>query len=358
LQNQPERHLQGDLASEQINRQTTPLLYYLSGGKTTNILHQRKHTQHQEDLRSLQRKSSTSDYSASAQSTDVQRESKRLPKPKPNHQCIADDLSEAEDVILGSPGSSVDESFKNDYREQLKVAQKRVLRETSFKRKDLQMSLPIRLRKKPSQRSSIEHLRSFSLSSANEDARLVPGPPPHLQLVEHFSKDEEIRRTQLGRIGGRKRVTKEQKKLCFSEPEKLNQLEDKDVSWSQVRDEITEQDTVAAGRKTLENRGRALSSSGISKTELKQIQHTALIEYMERKISQRPGSSQHIPLPNPPVQKRPSYPKWPSGKVANPNKTRRSQNNDVFGQVFSEEEYPEVFAPVALAAPPSLTCRC
>ncbi|KGL72555.1 Protein Shroom1, partial [Tinamus guttatus] len=358
LQNQPERHLQGDLASEQINRQTTPLLYYLSGGKATNTLHQRKHAQHQEDLRNLPKKSSASSYSAPAQTTDVQRESNWLPKPKPNHQCIADDLNEAEDVVLGSPGSSVDESFKNDYREQLKVAQKRVLRETSFKRKDLQMSLPIRLRKKPSQRSSIEHLRSFSLSSANEDAKLVLDPPPHLQLVEHLSKDEEIRRTQLGRIGGRKRVTKEQKKLCFSEPEKLNQLEDKDVSWSQVRDEITEQDTVEAGRKTLENRGRALSSSGISKTELKQIQHTALIEYMERKISQRPGSSQHIPPPNPPVQKRPSYPKWPSGKVSNANKTRRSQNNEVFSQSFSEEEFPEVFAPVASAAPPSLTCGC
>ncbi|NWX86120.1 SHRM1 protein, partial [Nothoprocta pentlandii] len=358
LQNQPERHLQGDLASEQISRQTTPLLYYLSGGKTTNLLHQRKHTQLQEDLRSLPKKPSTSNYSASAQSTEVQRESNQLPKPQANHECIADGLDEAQDVILGSPGSPVEESFKNDYREQLKVAQKRVLRETSFKRKDLQMSLPIRLRKKPSQRSSIEHLRSFSLSSANEVAKLVPGPPPHLQLVEHFSKDEEIKRAQLGRIGGRKRVTKEQKKMCFSEPEKLNQLEDKDVSWSQVRDEITEPDRAAAGRRPLENRGRALSSSAISKTELKQIQQTALIEYMERKISQRPGSSQHVPAPNAPVQKRPPHPKWPSGKASNPSKSRRSQNHEALSQAFSEEEFPEVFAPVAPAAAPSVAGRC
>ncbi|XP_064377246.1 protein Shroom1 isoform X2 [Dromaius novaehollandiae] len=358
LQKHLERRVQDDIASKQINRQTTPLLYYLSGEKATNTLHQRKHTQHQEDLRSSPKKFSASNYPASARSVDIQRESNQLRKTKHNLRCVADDLNEADDVILGSPGSSVDESFKNDYREQLKVAQKKVLRETSFKRKDLQMSLPIRLRKKPSKRPSIEHLRSLSLSSENEDAKLASCPPPHLQSVENFSKDEEIKRTQMGRIGGRKRVTKEQKKLCFSEPEKLNQLEDRDVSWSQVRDEITEQDIAAAGRKTPENRGRALSSSGISKTELKQIQHTALIEYMERKISQRPGSLQHIPLHNPPLQKGPSYPKWPSGKISNPNKSRKMQNDEVFCRVFSEEEFPDVFPPLAFTAPLSLTSRC
>uniref|UniRef100_A0A663MRD0 Shroom family member 1 n=1 Tax=Athene cunicularia TaxID=194338 RepID=A0A663MRD0_ATHCN len=212
---------------------------------------------------------------------------------------IADDLPlEAEDLILGSPASSTDESFKNDYREKLKVAQKKVLRETSFKRKDLQMSLPVRLRQKPSKRPSIEHLRSFSLSSAS-------------------------------RIGGRKRVTKEQKKLCYSEPEKLDQ------------------------RRTLENRGRALSSSSISRTELKQIQQTALIEYMERKINQRPGSSQHLPLQKPPLQKRLSHPKWPPGKISNPNGSRKLQNNEVFCQVFSEEKLPD-----QLAASPEEVTHC
>ncbi|NXA32064.1 SHRM1 protein, partial [Eudromia elegans] len=356
LPKQPERRLQGAPASDQINRQTTPLLYYLSGGKTTGILHQRKHIQHQGDLSSLPKKSSASNYSASARSSDVQRESNWLPKPEPTRQCIADDPNEAEDAVLGSPGSPVDESFNNHYREQLKVAQKRVLRETSFKRKDLQMSLPIRLRKKPSQRSSVEHLRSFSLSSANEDAKLVPSPPPHVQLVEHFSKDAEIRRTQLGRIGGRKRVTKEQKNLCFSEPEKLNQLEDKDVPWSQARDEVAELDTAAAGRRALESRGRALSSSGISKTELKQIQHTALVEYMERKISRRLGGPARTAPPTAPGQKRPSYARWPSGKACDPSQSSRSQGNEAFSLVFSEEEFPEVFAPVASAAPPSPTC--
>ncbi|XP_074739496.1 protein Shroom1 isoform X1 [Strix uralensis] len=359
FQKQLLRQLQDDLGGEQITRQTTPMLYYLSGGKTTNILHHNKLTQCQEDSRNSPKEFPVSSYSASARCVEIQRENNQLGRTTHHCQCSADDLLlEAEDLILGSPASSMDESFQNDYREKLKVAQKKVLRETSFKRKDLQMSLPVRLRQKPSKRPSIEHLRSFSLSSASEDAKPVPCSPSHLESLESFSRDEEITRPQTGRIGGRKRVTKEQKKLCYSEPEKLDQLADKEVSWSQVRDEITEQDVVAARRRTLENRGRALSSSSISRTELKQIQQTALIEYMERKINQRPGSSQHLPLHKPPLQKRLSHPKWPPGKISNSNGSRKMQNNEVFCQVFSKEKSPDVFPPLAFVSPLSVSSRC
>lgn len=352
------RQLRDDLAGEQITRQTTPMLYYLSGGKTTNILHHHKLTRCQEDLRSSPKEFPAGSYSALAQCPEVQRESNRLQRTNHHHQCSAHDLLlETEDLILGSPASSTDESFKNDYREKLKVAQKKVLRETSFKRKDLQMSLPIRLRQKPSKRPSIEHLRSFSLSSAGEDAKPVPCSPSHLESLESFKRDEEIKRPQSGRIGGRKRVTKEQKKLCYSEPEKLDQLADKEVSWNQARDEIPEQDIVAARKKTVENRGRALSSSSISRMELKQIQHTALIEYMERKINQRPGSSQHLPLHKPPLQKRLSHPRWPPGKVSDPNGSRKVQNTEVFCQVFSKEKSPDVFPPLAFVPLPSMASR-
>lgn len=359
FQKQLLRQLQDDLAGEQITRQMTPMLYYLSGGKTTNILHHNKPTQCQEGSRGSPKELPASSYSASARCLEIERESNQLQRTSHHHQRSADDLLlETEDLGVRCPALSMDESFKNDYREKLKVAQKKVLRETSFKRKDLQMSLPVRLRQKPSKRPSIEHLRSFSLSSASEDAKPVPCSPPQLESLESFSRDEEIKRPQTGRIGGRKRVTKEQKKLCYSEPEKLDQLADKEVSWSQVRDEITEQDTVAARRKTLENRGRALSSSSISRTELKQIQHTALIEYMERKINQRPSSSQHLPLHKPPLQKRLSHPKWPPGKISNPNGSKTMQNNEVFCQAFSKEKLPDVSSPLAFVPPLSVTSRC
>ncbi|NXT01336.1 SHRM1 protein, partial [Jacana jacana] len=345
FQLQPVRQLQEDLAGEQITRQTTPMLYYLSGGKTTNILHHNKLTRCQEDSRSSPKELPAGSYSASARCLEIQRESSRLQRATHPPLYSADDLLlEAEDLILGSPASSVEESFKNDYREKLKVAQKKVLRETSFKRKDLQMSLPVRLRQKPSKRPSIEHLRSLSLSGTCEDAKPIPCSPSHLESLESFSR-EELKRPQMGRIGGRKRVTKEQKKLCYSEPEKLDQLADKEVPWNQIGDETAGQDAVAAGKKALENRGRALSSSSISRTELKQIQHTALMEYMERKINQRPGSSQPLPLYKPPLQNRLSHPKWLPGKAPNATGSRKVQTTEVSCPVFSKEKSPDVSPP-------------
>ncbi|XP_062493937.1 protein Shroom1 [Pezoporus occidentalis] len=334
------------LAGEQITRHTTPMLYYLSGGKPTDILSHNKLTQCKEDLRTSLKESPAS--SSSARCLELQRESSQRTN---HHRQCRDDLLETEDLIL------MDESFKNDYREKLKVAQKKVLRETSFKRKDLQMSLPVRLRHKPSKRPSIEHLRSFPLSGSSEDAKAVPCSPSHVESLECFSRDEEIKKPQTGRMGGRKRVTKEQKNLCYSEPEKLDQLADKEVLWSQVRDEIAEQGTGAAGRKTLESRGRALSSSSISRTELKQIQHTALIQYMERKINQTPGSAQHLPLHKPPLQKRLSHPKWPPSKASNASGSRKMQDDEVFCQVLSEEKSPHVVPHLASVPPLSTSSR-
>ncbi|KAM7162800.1 protein Shroom1 isoform 3-T7 [Macrochelys suwanniensis] len=343
FQKKLEKQPQDDSASEKINRQTTPLLYYLSGGKNTNILSHKNHTQQHEDSGNLPKTSPRSNHPVSAQPIEIQREINQLQKNKHHLQCTGDDtINETNDVILGSSASSVDENFKNDYREKLKVAQRKVLRETSFKRKDLQMSLPIRLKQKPSKRPSIEHLRSLSLSSAKEDAKLIPPP----KFLENSSKDEETKRPQAARIGGRKRITEEQKKLCYSEPEKLNKLDDQQdqgVPWREestgVRpDEINEQDAMAARRKIPENQGSALASSNLSKTELKQIQHTALIEYMERKIAQRPASALH----KPPLQKRPSNAKrLPEGKTSNPDISRKTQNNEVICQFLSPERIPE-----------------
>ncbi|KAM9373266.1 protein Shroom1 [Phaethornis superciliosus] len=351
------KQLQDDLAGEEITRQTTPMLYYLSGGKTTcTILHPNRLSPPSEDSGSSPKEFPASSSPALARSLEIQRETHQLPRLQHHQHCRAGDLL-AEDLIPGSPASSTDESFKNDYREKLKVAQRKVLRETSFKRKDLQMSLPIRLRQKPSKRPSIEHLRSFSLSSAGEDARPLPCSLSPLQSLESFPRDAEVKRPQAGRTGGRKRVTREQKKLCYSEPEKLNQLADKEVPWSQVRDEITEQDIAAARRKTLENRGRALSSSEISRKELKQIQQSALIEYMERKRNQRAGASQHLPLHQPPQQKQLSHPQWPPGKASNPQRSREVQSGEVCCPLSSKETSPDGFPPLAFVAPRSLSSR-
>ncbi|NXI87903.1 SHRM1 protein, partial [Rhipidura dahli] len=359
FQTQVSRQLQEDHAGEHITRQATPMLYYLSAGKTTHALHPNKLTHSQEDSRSSPKEIPSSNYAALAQCLEIQREGHQLQRSSHHHQRSADDhLLWTKDLILRSSASVTEESFQNDYIEKIKVAQKKVLKETSFKRKDLQMSLPVRLRQKSSKRPSIEHLRSFSLSSASEDAKPLPSSPSHLESLESFNRDEEIRKPQKSQAGGRKRVTQEQKKLCYSEPEKLNHLMDKELLWSQIRDDITEQHAVASRRKDMKNRGRALSSSSVSRTELKQIQHSALIEYMERKISQRPGGSQHLPLHKPCLQKRLSNPKGPPAHISNPNGSRKMQNDEVFCQVLSEQKSSDVFPPLPFASPLNMTSRC
>ncbi|NWH29163.1 SHRM1 protein, partial [Chloropsis hardwickii] len=352
FQTQLSRQLRGDHAGEQITRQATPMLYYLSAGKTTNVLHPNM------DSRGSQKENPSSSHAASAQCLEIQREGHQLRRSSHHHQRSADDLLLQNKDLIFSPASFTEESFQNDYIEKLKVAQKKVLKETSFKRKDLQMSLPVRLRQKSSKRPSVEHLRSFSLSSASEAAQPVPCSPSHLESLESFNRNEEIRRPQKGEAGRRKRVTQEQKKLCYSEPEKLNHLMDKEVSCIQVRDETTEQGTVASRRRDLENRRKAFPSSSVSRTELKQIQHSALVKYMERKISQRPGGSQHLPLHQPPLQKRLSNPKGPPGQISNPNGSRKIQNDEVFCQLLSEQKSPEVFPPLPFAPPLNVTSRC
>uniref|UniRef100_A0A8C6RZE1 Shroom family member 1 n=1 Tax=Nannospalax galili TaxID=1026970 RepID=A0A8C6RZE1_NANGA len=86
------------------------------------------------------------------------------------------------------------------YRQRLQGAQRRVLRETSFQRKELRMSLPARLR------HPAVHLRSASLSHRIQDAEPV-----------------RISTATLGTTGPGRLAT-QQRMCCFSEPGKLHRL--------------------------------------------------------------------------------------------------------------------------------------
>ncbi|XP_026363746.1 protein Shroom1 isoform X2 [Ursus arctos] len=91
------------------------------------------------------------------------------------------------------------------YRQRLQGAQRRVLRETSFQRKELRMSLPARLRPPAPARPPAAHPRSASLSH--------PG-----------GGEAEPARSGASSRGtvGRGRLATQQRKWCFSEPGKLD----------------------------------------------------------------------------------------------------------------------------------------
>uniref|UniRef100_A0A8C6S947 ASD2 domain-containing protein n=1 Tax=Neogobius melanostomus TaxID=47308 RepID=A0A8C6S947_9GOBI len=187
----------GDVASERINKETTPLLYQLTGASRAGF------------------------------------------------------KTEAKSGAL--------DKF---YREQLKDVQSRVLKETSFKRRDLQLSRPQRIRERPDAKPSTVQEERQTVHHEKENGRPANMAQP-----------------QVPRVGGRKRLTPEQKKMCFSEPEKLHQLGREAAVHSSCRsfgnesdhvftmeqeaddDSVlqTEPGLVAARRKLFETRGRSVS---------------------------------------------------------------------------------------------------
>lgn len=95
------------------------------------------------------------------------------------------------------------------YRQRLQGAQRRVLRETSFQRKELRMSLPGRLRPALPARPPTGHVRSASSSQELGEAEPARAAVPALGAA------------------GRGHLASQQRLCCFSEPGKLHR-----VGWS------------------------------------------------------------------------------------------------------------------------------
>ncbi|XP_076963932.1 protein Shroom2-like isoform X2 [Callospermophilus lateralis] len=128
--------------------------------------------------------------------------------------------SEAEDSAsswAAEVGGTLEGSFSSTYKDHLKEAQARVLRATSFKRRDLD---PNPVDQYP---GSLEHRTggNSTLSSFPQEPNSVPNfyeaglakPPSSGGGMPHVP-----------RIGGRKRFTAEQKLKSYSEPEKMNEV--------------------------------------------------------------------------------------------------------------------------------------
>ncbi|XP_039735862.1 protein Shroom1 isoform X4 [Pteropus medius] len=133
------------------------------------------------------------------------------------------------------------------YRQRLQGAQRRVLRETSFQRKELRMSLPARLRPAVPGRPPAAHLRSASLGHAGgegEPAR-SRAPTPGTTC--------------------RDRLANQQHKWCFSEPGKLDRMG-------------------RGGGSAGGCSGGACSSSGLAKPEPQKLQHPAQAEFEGHQI--------------------------------------------------------------------------
>uniref|UniRef100_A0A674I8G1 Shroom family member 3 n=1 Tax=Terrapene triunguis TaxID=2587831 RepID=A0A674I8G1_9SAUR len=197
-----------------------------------------------------------------------------------------------QDNVQDAPGTQLDTSFSRNYRNSIKDAQSKVLRATSFRRKDLDISPSFGSKpKRSAQRPASAHvgMRSTTASPHIPKERHSV-TPTHAGLPQHMS-----------RIGGRKRLTAEQKKRSYSEPEKINEVGVSDREPSPFSPQkkglhfIFPENTVADRRKIFERENKARSTINLSKPELKQLQQNALADYIERKTGKRPSHDAGVP---------------------------------------------------------------
>uniref|UniRef100_A0A3Q1MDX2 Shroom family member 1 n=2 Tax=Bos TaxID=9903 RepID=A0A3Q1MDX2_BOVIN len=179
------------------------------------------------------------------------------------------------------------------YRQRLQGAQRRVLRETSFQRKELRMSLPSRLRPAAPARPSAEHPRSASLSHPGGEVEPARSGAP----------------TQ-------------QRKWCFSEPGKLDRL------------------GRGAGL-ARQCSGEACSSSGFIGPEPREWQQRTLAEFEGHQI-------RWLPATQPPSVEDPN-PR--SLKLGNAYRPATSRSRSASGEVLAPWGSPEGVMPIAQAVP-------
>ncbi|XP_058134565.1 protein Shroom1 isoform X5 [Dasypus novemcinctus] len=200
------------------------------------------------------------------------------------------------------------------YRQRLRSAQRRVLRETSFQRKELRVSLPARLRPAPPARPAAEHARSASLSHPDAAAGRARSRPPAPGTASPG------------------RLANQQGKWCFSEPAKLA---------------CGDPGHGPAG----ECPGEACFSSGLTRWEPQELQHRALAEFEGHQIG-------WLPSVQPPGTADPDPGSLKLGEAYRPASQSWSASGDVLGPWRGSERVMAVVkTDPQVAEPPRPFCQ-
>ncbi|XP_006871645.1 PREDICTED: protein Shroom3 [Chrysochloris asiatica] len=229
--------------------------------------------------------------------SDPPRRDARLLRSQSTFQLLSEVDKEAvwSDDRSDTPESPpLDAPFSRAYRNSIKDAQSRVLGATSFRRKDLELGASGASRPwRPRPASAHVALRS-------PEAPSVTSPSPHTPRERHSVTPVAGEPAQpvpsTARRGARRRLTTEQKKLSYSEPEKMNEVgiseEVEPTPLGLQRKALRfPETTVADRRRIFERDGKACSTLSLSGPELKQFQQSALADYIQRKTGKRPSSS-------------------------------------------------------------------
>uniref|UniRef100_A0A8D2DZ96 Shroom family member 3 n=1 Tax=Sciurus vulgaris TaxID=55149 RepID=A0A8D2DZ96_SCIVU len=188
----------------------------------------------------------------------------------------------------------LDAPFSRAYRNSIKDAQSRVLGATSFRRRDLELGAPAASRSwRPRPASAHVGLRS---PEAPTPASTSPHTPRERHSMTPAEGSPALPAPATARRGARRRLTPEQKKRSYSEPEKMNEVgiseEAEPAALGPQRKGLHfPESTVADRRRVFERDGKACSTLSLSGPELKQFQQSALADYIQRKTGKRPASA-------------------------------------------------------------------
>ncbi|XP_062964593.1 protein Shroom3 [Cynocephalus volans] len=226
----------------------------------------------------------------------------RLFRSQSTFQLFSEAKKEAawQDDRPGTPESPLlDAPFSRAYRNSIKDAQSRVLGATSFRRRDLEPGAPAASRPwRP--RPSSAHV-ALPSPEAPAQASASPHTPRERHSVSPAEGDS-ARPAPAARRGARRRLTPEQKKRSYSEPEKMNEVgmseEAEPAPLGPPRRGLRfPESTVADRRRIFERDGKTCSTLSLSGPELKQFQQSALADYIQRKTGKRPAAGPQEPGP-------------------------------------------------------------
>ncbi|XP_069834276.1 protein Shroom3 isoform X3 [Dendropsophus ebraccatus] len=246
-----------------------------------------------------------------AQKTTVESQADKMQETN-NEQCVLQVLPDSDKRTVDSQTMPNKEDhwqnasqdtlgFNRAYRNSIKDAQSKVLEATSYRRRDLEISppqykKPERSAKRPT--SAIVYSKSSVSPHAPKERHSITPTDNFLKNQESQSQEGKGAPHQVARIGARRRLTTEQKKRSYSEPEKMNEVgaSDTELSTTSIQKRgqhisLMEQ-SVADRRRLFERDGKACSTVNLSKPELKQLQQNALADYIERKTGRRPSSQE------------------------------------------------------------------
>ncbi|XP_061854695.1 protein Shroom2 isoform X2 [Colius striatus] len=209
--------------SSKISPQKTPMLHSLTQeGKKQSDNSSEAVTERQVPFDThLSKQARRSDRFATTLRNEIQMRRAKLQKSRSTATLVGSSETEecsetwkpdsAENVT-----TSPETNFNSTYKDHLKEAQARVLRATSFRRRDLEPSPAEYLPRSPERKSG--SYNSSLPASVSED---VSG---FLEATQTKQNPNGSGTHHVSRIGGRKRFTAEQKLKSYSEPEKINEV--------------------------------------------------------------------------------------------------------------------------------------